>query len=266
MNIYVRYFDQDTLVYNLDELINFLSSIPDIRITPELVNDLREYINSDMPYPKRYKVRPRVYFILIKTTADSLAAFKANRKTNVPGAPQQQRPEPRQEQPFVKKDSRVNQLTDSRQGWYKGTIMFKRVIQIPGTSKFQYQDTVFSACVLTDSGVSCYNRIVDHLKARKDVDPRSQFPSAKGQNFQFIYMGETLPPELLEVAKENQQTENPGADPTASVADSVTPAEGTATVSTTAATPAPVSPAPALQPASAKPVLAKPVARSRRIK
>lgn len=80
MNIYARYFDQDTLVYSFDELMDFLSSIPDIRITPELVEDVRNYVESDMPYPKRYKIRPRVYFILIKTTAESLSAFKANRK------------------------------------------------------------------------------------------------------------------------------------------------------------------------------------------
>ena len=57
MNIYARYFDQDTLVYSFDELMDFLSSIPDIRITPELVEDVRNYVESDMPYPKRYNAR-----------------------------------------------------------------------------------------------------------------------------------------------------------------------------------------------------------------
>ena len=80
MNIYARYFDQDILVYSLDELIDFLSNIPDIQVTQELVDDIRNYIEGDMPYPKRYKIRPRVYFILIKTTAESLEAFKANKK------------------------------------------------------------------------------------------------------------------------------------------------------------------------------------------
>ena len=46
MNIYARYFDQDTLVYSFDELMDFLSSIPDIRITPELVEDVRNYVES----------------------------------------------------------------------------------------------------------------------------------------------------------------------------------------------------------------------------
>ena len=37
------------------------------------------------------------------------------------------------------------------------------------------------------SGIDCYNRIVDHLRER--VDGRSQFPSAKGKNFRFKYLG-----------------------------------------------------------------------------
>ena len=172
MNIYARYFDQDTLVYSFDELMDFLSSIPDIRITPELVEDVRNYVESDMPYPKRYKIRPRVYFILIKTTAESLSAFKANRKN-----PQEQTTS--DNEPFNKKEIRIGQLMEERKGWYKGTIIFKRVILIPETQKFQYQDTQFSALV--------------YLKNRQDIDLRSQFPSSRGQNFRFVFMGENLP-------------------------------------------------------------------------
>ena len=67
MNIYARYFDQDTLVHSFDELMQFLSSIQEIPINQRLEEDVRAYVESDMPYPKRYKIRPRVYFILIKT-------------------------------------------------------------------------------------------------------------------------------------------------------------------------------------------------------
>ncbi len=194
MNIYARYFDQDTLVYNIDELLDFLSSIPDIRITQDLVDDIRNYLDNDMPYPKRYKIRPRVYFILIKTNADSLAAFKANRKSSLPN----ELPRQENEGMINKKEMRLSQLFEERPGWYKGTITFKRVIQIPGTTKFQYQDTTFSACVRTNSGQACYNSIVEHLKNRQDVDLRSQFPSAKGQNFQFMYLGEKIPENLVQ--------------------------------------------------------------------
>jgi hypothetical protein len=36
--------------------------------------------------------------------------------------------------------------------------------------------------------MDCYNRIVNHLKSR--VDSRSQFPSAKGKNFNYRFLGE----------------------------------------------------------------------------
>jgi hypothetical protein len=79
-------------------------------------------------------------------------------------------------------------LNEERYGWYEGTIDFKRVQMVPGTGKFQYRDTRFVACCKAESGLECYNRIVDHLLGR--VDPRSQFPSAKGKNFKFRYLGD----------------------------------------------------------------------------
>ena len=180
MNIYARYFDQDTLVHSFDELLEFLSSIPDIHVTQELVTEIRAYLDSDMPYPKRYKIRPRVYFILIKTTAASLAEFKANRKPVASPPPVSDS--------YNKKEMKMAQLAEIRPGWYKGRIVFKRVIQIPNTTKFQYQDTSFAAYVKAHSGQECYNKIINHLKNRQDVDLRSQFPSAKGQSFQFEFL------------------------------------------------------------------------------
>ena len=61
------------------------------------------------------------------------------------------------------------------------------VQMVQGTGKFQYRDTRFVARVKAFSGLDCYNRIVDHLRQR--VDERSQFPSAKGKNFRFRYLG-----------------------------------------------------------------------------
>lgn len=202
MNIYARYFDQDVLAHNLDELFKFLASISEIHLTPELEKDIRNYAESNTPYPKRYKVRPRIYFILIKTACKTLAEFKANRKQNSQDTPQRQ--EQRNEQ-VSKKDIRANQLNATQRGWYKANILFKRVVLIPGTSKFQYQDTLFSAAVLADSPLACYNRIIDHLKGRKDIDPRSQFPSARGQNFQYIFLGDKLPKELVPQKKEEEE-------------------------------------------------------------
>ena len=78
MNLYIRYFDEECVVSSAEEAFDFLSSLPGITLDEAFVKDLRQYMDSPMPYPKRYKVRPRVYFIVIKTTATTLAEFKVN--------------------------------------------------------------------------------------------------------------------------------------------------------------------------------------------
>ena len=66
------------------------------------------------------------------------------------------------------------------------------MVLIPETSKFQYKDTLFRVRLKAQSPMDCYNRIVDHLRNRQDVDSRSQFPSSKSSNFFYTYLGETL--------------------------------------------------------------------------
>lgn len=179
MNLYLRYFDNETLVSSVDDAIDFLSQIEEIGMTPELEADIREYVASDVFYPKRYKIRPRVYFIIIKTEAATMLDFKEKRA--VRGF------DDADSKPQRPVQSAVMKLNEERDGWYEGTIDFKRVLLVPGTGKFQYRDTHFVAQVRAISGIDCYNRIVEHLRQR--VDERSQFPSAKGKNFSFRYLG-----------------------------------------------------------------------------
>jgi len=189
MNIYARYFDNEIVVHSLDELFNFLASLQDINVDDRLVEEITAYINSDITYPKRHKVRPRVYFILIKTTANNLEEFKANNKNANSASPEIY---PSAQTQRVK-ENRSFVLMEENIGWYFGRINFKRVILIPGTQKFQYRDTTFAAYVRAVSAIDCYDRIIDHLKNRQDVDPRSQFPSARGTNFTYEFVGENLP-------------------------------------------------------------------------
>ena len=178
MNLYLRYFDSETLVQTVDEAIDFLKGIDEVGMNPVLEADIRDYAASDVFYPKRYKVRPRVYFIIIKTEAATMEDFKEKRAL---------RPSGENHGKDRAVASAVLKLTEEREGWYEGTIDFKRVLMVPGTGKFQYRDTRFVAQVKAMSGIDCYNRIVDHLRQR--VDDRSQFPSAKGKNFKFVYLG-----------------------------------------------------------------------------
>lgn len=178
MNLYLRYFDKETLVTTVDEAIDFLASIDEIGMNPVLETDIRDYVASDVFYPKRYKIRPRVYFIIIKTEAANMQDFKDKKALHaMPTASHERNATPA-----------VIRLNEEKFGWYEGVLDFKRVLLIPGTGKFQYRDTHFVARVKAASGIDCYNRIVEHLQER--VDERSQFPSAKGKNFKFYYLGQ----------------------------------------------------------------------------
>lgn len=180
MNLYLRYFDKETLVNNVDDAIAFLSQIEEIGMNPVLEQDVREYASSDVYYPKRYKIRPRVYFIIIKTDAATMQDFKDKKAVRS-----------HKDEGGTSMKDRANltvlKLNEEHPGWYEGTIDFKRVLMVPGTGKFQYRDTHFVAQVKAASPIDCYNRIVEHLRAR--VDERSQFPSAKGKNFKYRYLG-----------------------------------------------------------------------------
>lgn len=178
MNLYIRYFDRETFVTNVDDALNFLRNIPEIDLNANLEADIREYAASDVCFPKRYKVRPRVYFIIIKTAAANMRDFK-DKKALRPAASAPSRVD--------SNTSTVNRLAAEQPGWYEGSLDFKRVVLIPATGKHEYRDTHFVARVKAMSGLDCYNRIVDHLRER--VDSRSQFPSSKGKNFQFRYLG-----------------------------------------------------------------------------
>lgn len=176
MNLYIRFFDNEALVHNADEALDFLASIPEIPLDKNMENDIRNYISSNVTFPKRCKVRPHVYFIIIKTEAATMQDFKDKKalRSNADGGRKEANPA-------------IVALNEEREGWYEGTLDFKRVILIPATGKHEYRDTHFVARCKAVSGLDCYNRIVDYLQGR--VDRRSQFPAAKGKNFQFKYLG-----------------------------------------------------------------------------
>lgn len=181
MNLYLRYFDKETLAHDVNEALDFLRSIPEIGMNANLESDVRDYANSDVYYPKRYKIRPRVYFIIIKTTAATMLGFKQKKALHSM---------PTNNAAAEKRDMSAmasTRLNEEVHGWYEGTLDFKRVVLVPATGKHEYRDTHFVARCKAVSGQDCYNRIVEHLRGR--VDGRSQFPSAKGKNFHFKYLG-----------------------------------------------------------------------------
>lgn len=178
MNLYVRYYDGEAVVSSIDELIYNLKQfgVPDTVFDDDFMDELYEFTHSKAVHPRRFRVSARQYFILIKTNVNTLAEFKANNKRNTNGAP-------------TPKGDRLAMLNEVNPGWYDGQITFKRVVFSAQLNKFQYKDTVFRARVRAESAMDCYNRIVLYLRNRQDVDPRSQFPSAKGRNYTYTFLG-----------------------------------------------------------------------------
>ena len=183
MNLYLRFFEKEVLVKSVSEALDFLQSIPEVDVDEFVANDIKQFAESDVMYPKRYKVRGRAYFIIIKTTANSLEEFKeigsmTKEAVQTRVAEGRERPQ--------------DALLVENPGWYDATINFKRVVSIPQTQKFQYCDTTFKARLKAMSIQDCYDRVIDHLRSRGDVDPRSQFPSIKGKNFECVFLGENI--------------------------------------------------------------------------
>lgn len=177
MNLYIRFFDEETLVYSVEEALAFLASLGDVEVNEGIRLELEKFMSSSAMYPKHVKVNQRSFFIAIKTTAKTMEEFKAKGAT----------------QGKVEKAAQKEALANysmPQPGWYEAKITFKRVIQNPETQKSQYVDTPFVCKVKAECVQECYDKVLAHLRDRQDVDPRSQFPSIKSPSFEFSYLGE----------------------------------------------------------------------------
>ena len=186
MNLYVRFFDKEALLPDIDAVLDFLSSIPQINMNAVSPKKLEKYLESDSSYPFKVKIDERNYFLVIKTEEPTLEAFQmAQHMMN-------QHPVGTKRAPYGQPESRETILMEEKEGWYDACLVFKRAMPGNEMRKFQYADTPFRARLCAKSGIDWYNRIVDHLKSRPEVDIRSQFPSAKGQNVDFEYLEEIV--------------------------------------------------------------------------
>ena len=77
MNLYIRYFDDETLVHSVEEGLAFLSSLEDVEVNDSIATELEKFMSSSAMYPKHIKVHARSFFIAIKTTAKTMEEFKA---------------------------------------------------------------------------------------------------------------------------------------------------------------------------------------------
>lgn len=205
MNLYIRYFDQERLFVDFDEALAFLSTFEGYSVTQKVADDLRAFLDSDNMYPRRFKVSSRSYYIAIKSEATSLDEFHEMAKKAVAEPRKEAAAEPQQQpqRPLTMhkiKETQLATLAQECPGWYAATLTFKRVIVNPETGKFSYVDTPFSVRTKAYCPQDCYDRIIAHLQSRPDIDPRSQFPAARGKNFAYEYLGFNPEPITVEPA------------------------------------------------------------------
>ena len=184
MNLYVRYFDHEYLAKSVDDALEFLSSIPEIKLESNAASRITTFLNSSNLYPFRLKVSYSNYVLFLKTEAENLEQFKEEE------ALRKEQKIDRVSTMAERKKSIIDALNEENIGWWEAGLTFKRVLIIPETGKCKYVDTPFSARLKAVSAIDAYNRIVDHLKSRPEVDPRSQFPSAKSEKFEYQFIGE----------------------------------------------------------------------------
>ena len=188
MNLYIRYFAHEAFVKSVDEAVDFPRTIPEIKVEQPLINRINAFYTGTSIYPYHLKVSFNNYVIIIKSDAESMEEFKDQQKKR-----EEQKNDPKHAAVVTERRRTIQDiLNEPRYGWYEASLTFKRVVLIPETSKFQYKDTLFRVRLKAQSPMDCYNRIVDHLRNRQDVDSRSQFPSSKSSNFFYTYLGETL--------------------------------------------------------------------------
>ena len=184
MNLYVRYFDHEYLAKSVDDALEFLSSIPEIKLESNAASRITTFLNSSNLYPFRLKVSHSNYVLFLKTEAENLEQFKEEE------ALRKEQKIDRVSTMAERKKSIIDALNEENIGWWEAGLTFKRVLIIPETGKCKYVDTPFRARLKAVSAIDAYNRIVDHLKSRPEVDPRSQFPSAKSEKFEYQFIGE----------------------------------------------------------------------------
>ena len=182
MNLYVRYFSNEAVVKTADEALDFLATIPEIRLENSARNRINTFIKSSNLYPFRLKVTYSNYVLFLKTEAETLEQFKEEEAMR--------RAQKNEDTPSIseRKKTIMDALNAEKKGWWLTSLKFKRVITMPHSGKCQYVDTTFTVRQIANSAMDAYNRLIDHLKSRSDVDPRSQFPSAKSANFEYQFL------------------------------------------------------------------------------
>lgn len=191
MNLYVRYFDRECLAKSIDEALEFLATIEEVKLESNTASRISTFLNSSNIYPFRLKVSYSNYVLFLKTEAETLEQFKEEE------AMRKEQKAERMTTIAERKKSIIEALNEEHIGWWEACLTFKRVLTMPETGKCKYIDTPFRVRLKANSAMDAYNRIVDHLRCRPEVDPRSQFPAAKSPNFEYKFLDDCTEAEAV---------------------------------------------------------------------
>ena len=173
MNYYVRYFDSEGVFSTVEDLKDYVASIPRINMTEDLAQAIQQFCDDNTNYPRHFRLPNKTTFIVIKTNALTLEEFKLR------GANGGQLPQPVHKE----KEPVVSVYDELRPGLYEVTMCFRRAFVNPETGKCHYAEDEIVVNMLSQSQRQCYDILLEHLHGRGDVDPRSQYPSIKSDNF-----------------------------------------------------------------------------------
>ena len=173
MNYYIRYFDNEEVFNNVDDLTNFLSEILNGDLTQELTDEVVGFCLDKTNFPRHFRLPNKTTFIIIKSNSQTLEEFKT-RGANGGAFPSGTQA----------KEEQKSTYDEVAPGMYDVTITFRRTIVNPDTRKCLYTDEVFQVQMLAESQRHCYDVVVDYLRNNPEVDARSQYPSIRSNNFQ----------------------------------------------------------------------------------
>lgn len=177
MKYYVRYFDDETMVDNLKEAMDFLGSLPGVEMDDNCVEQLTSYFTTDQKGSKKIFMPNHRSFLIIKTTVNTMEEFKANSQKNA---------EAGEEKPVTGPKS----LDVEQHGWYECKLSFQRIVTNPETKKCFYYNDVLEAKVQANCAREAHEQMVKYLRENPDVDERSQMPAAASKNFVWKFIGE----------------------------------------------------------------------------
>lgn len=186
MNLYIRYFAHETLAHDLAEALAFIEGIGEFNVNDSFSERITNFIDSTSTYPMRLKVSYSNYILFLKTDATTIEEFHELEEKL------KEANEENKQTIAEKKRLMMEALNEKHEGWYETNVMFKRVVIAPETLKCQYIDTSFAARLKAESAMDAYNRTIEHLQNRDDIDQRSQFPSVRSDSFSYKYLGETI--------------------------------------------------------------------------